>query len=89
MKNRTGDTQKAYDFANSWLDPETGKWLMENYGYGHANAKVAGLVPADVKVDLQLEDPVKTLETSFFIRNMPQSVYKQYVSMFERVKSGG
>lgn len=89
MKNRTGDTQKAYDFADAWLDANTGKWLMENYGYGHSNVKAAASVSADVKADLQLEDPLKTLETSFFIRDMPQPVYREYVSMFERVKSGG
>jgi spermidine/putrescine transport system substrate-binding protein len=89
MKNRTGDDQKAYDFADAWLDPGTGKWLMENYGYGHANAKAAASVADDIKADLQLEDPVKTLDTSFFIRDMPQPVYRDYLSLFERVKSGG
>lgn len=89
MKNRTGDEQKAYDFADAWLDAGTGKWMMENYGYGHANSKAAAYVAADVKTDLQLEDPIKTLETSFFIRDMPRPVYSEYVAMYERVKSGG
>lgn len=89
MKNRQGDEQKAYDFADAWLDPRTGKWLMENYGYGHANTKAAAMVSDAVKADIQLEDPIKTLETSFFIRDMPQNVYQKYVQMYERVKSGG
>jgi spermidine/putrescine transport system substrate-binding protein len=89
MKNRTGDDQKAYDFADAWLDPRTGKWLMENYGYGHANSKSAAMVSEEVKMDLQLEDPVKTLESSFFIKDMPTKVYRDYVGLYERVKSGG
>lgn len=37
MKDRSGDTQKAYDFVDAWLSAGTAKWIIENYGYGHAN----------------------------------------------------
>ena len=89
MKDRDGDTQKAYDFMDAWIAAETGRWLIENYGYGHANVKsVEGVDPA-VLADLLLEDPVATLDSSFFIRDMPSDVQTAYVAMVERIKAGG
>jgi len=32
-----GDEQAAYDFLNAMLDPESGKWLIEQQGYFHSN----------------------------------------------------
>lgn len=89
MKDRDGDTQKAYDFMDAWMAAETGRWLIENYGYGHANVKsVDGVDPA-ILADLLLEDPVATLASSFFIRDMPSDVQTTYVAMVERIKAGG
>jgi len=89
MKDRDGDTQKAYDFMDAWIAAETGRWLIENYGYGHANVKsVEGVDPA-VLADLLLEDPIATLASSFFIRDMPSDVQSAYVAMVERIKAGG
>ena len=89
MKDRDGDTQKAYDFMDAWASAQTGRWLTENYGYGHANVKSVEGVAPDILADLMLEDPVKTLQSSFFIRDMPQDVQTAYVAMVERIKAGG
>jgi spermidine/putrescine transport system substrate-binding protein len=89
MKNRPGDTQKAYDFVNAWTDPATGRWLIENYGYGHANRKSAEGVAPDVLADIAMDDPLKTLGTAAFTGEMPLEVQQAYVSMYERIKAGG
>jgi spermidine/putrescine transport system substrate-binding protein len=89
MKDRDGDTQKAYDFMDAWIAASTGRWLIENYGYGHANVKAVEGVAPEILADLMLEDPVKTLQSSFFIRDMPQDVQTAYVAMVERIKAGG
>ena len=89
MADRDGDTQLAYDYLDAWLDAATGRWLIENYGYGHSNAKaIEGVDPA-ILDDLMLADPVETLSTSFFTRNMPPEVQSAYVAMYERIKAGG
>ncbi len=43
-----GKEQNANDYIDAWLAPETGKWLIENYGYGHTNRNVFDLVTAEV-----------------------------------------
>jgi spermidine/putrescine transport system substrate-binding protein len=89
MADRDGDTQKAYDYLDAWLDASTGRWLIENYGYGHSNrAATEGVDPALLD-DLMLADPAATLANSFFIREMPLEVQTTYVAMYERIKAGG
>lgn len=88
MKDRRGDEQRAYDYVDSWLEPETGQWLMENYGYGHANLKAFERVATEVKRELLLDDPDAVLSNSFFIQEMSPKVYADYVRMYEEVRAG-
>jgi spermidine/putrescine transport system substrate-binding protein len=89
MADRDGDTQKAYDYLDAWLDAGTGRWLIENYGYGHSNRAAVEGVDAALLEDLMLTDPAQTLASSFFIREMPLEVQSAYVAMYERIKAGG
>lgn len=89
MKDRSGDTQKAYDFVDAWLSAGTAKWIIENYGYGHANMVGIEMASDIVKADLFMEDPERTLAEAFFIRNMSPKVLSRYVEIFENVKAGG
>ena len=89
MKDRGGDDQKAYDFVNAWTDPGTGRWLVENYGYGHANRKAVEGVAPDVLVDIAMDDPLKTLATAAFTNAMALEVQQAYVAMYEQIKAGG
>jgi hypothetical protein len=89
MKDRGGDDQKAYDFVNAWTDPGTGRWLIENYGYGHANRKAVEGVAPDVLADIGMADPLQTLATAAFTQEMAPEVQQAYVAMYERVKAGG
>jgi spermidine/putrescine transport system substrate-binding protein len=41
VKGGPGDEQAIYNFTDSRLAPEGGKYLIEAYGYGHANRKTS------------------------------------------------
>jgi spermidine/putrescine-binding protein len=32
-----GDDSLVYEFVDAWISPEAGKFLLEEYGYGHSN----------------------------------------------------
>lgn len=67
------DEQMAYDFINAWLAPETGKFLIEAYGYGHGNIKSFDLVNRETLVALGYDDPVRLMEgTNFWVPPDPQ-----------------
>lgn len=89
MNDRQGDEQKAYDFVDAWTNPSTGRWLIENYGYGHSNRKSTEGVDPAILANLMLEDPTKTLKDSYFMPPVSIEVQSAYVAMVERVKAGG
>ena len=88
MKGREGDTQKAYDFVDAWLAPESGKWMMENYGYGHSNRKAFEISDPGKLAELGLDTPDETLSGARFLREIEPEVRERYVRMFEEVQAG-
>ena len=68
LSSSENDVGLAYDFINAWLAPETGKFLIEAYGYGHGNMKSFDLVDTETLIALGYEDPVRLMEgTSFWV----------------------
>jgi spermidine/putrescine-binding protein len=47
----------AYDFVDAWLSPESGKYMIENYGYGHSNKKSFELADPLQVAALGITDP--------------------------------
>lgn len=39
LKNAPAGDERAYDYVNSWIRPEAAKVLVDEIGYGHANAE--------------------------------------------------
>ena len=78
----------AYDFINSRLEAESGKQLIEQYGYGSASSAAFAQVPKEDLDRLQLPaDPEVMLKTTVFTGPMKQN--EDLAKMFEKVKAGG
>jgi spermidine/putrescine transport system substrate-binding protein len=77
----------AYDLMNSITDPDAGAFWMTTYGFGHANQKAYGLVPA---ADLEAlgipTDPTTVLKSGIFQSRMENE--DKVTIMFEEVKAG-
>lgn len=78
----------VYDFINSRLDPEAGKYLIEAYGYGASTSTAFAEVGKEKLDELKLPaDPEEMLKTTVFTGPMKQN--DELAKMFERVKAGG
>jgi len=78
----------AYDFINSRLDTDSGKALVENYGYGSSNSAAMAAVGEAKLKELQLPtDPDTMLKTTVFTQ--PINNNEKVTKMFEQVKAGG
>jgi spermidine/putrescine transport system substrate-binding protein len=78
----------AYDFINSRLETESGKYLIEAYGYGSSTTTAFAAVPQAELDRLQLPaDPEAVLKSTVFTGPMKQN--DDLAKMFERVKAGG
>ena len=82
-----GDEQAAYDFINAWNSPEAGKFLIEVYGYGHANRLTYDIVDPAVLASMGLEGDVSEfLAKATPWQSWPPNVLDRYVRMYNDVQ---
>lgn len=79
----------AYDLIDAWSAPESGAWLMENYGYGSTNKKAYELADQTVLQNLGIADPQAVLDNSLFFKSLAPEFEKKYQGLFTDVQAGG
>jgi spermidine/putrescine transport system substrate-binding protein len=47
LKDGPGDEAKAYDFIDAWLDARTAEFIVNDWGYGHANADAMAAIASE------------------------------------------
>jgi spermidine/putrescine-binding protein len=77
----------AHAYVNAWSSTKSGKWLEDNYGYGHANTLARPSSSALLRA-LQLTNPKAVTEPSAHLdRDIPRRAV--YARMWEEVKASG
>lgn len=89
LKDGPGDEQAKYDFIDAMLAPESGRWLIDEYGYGHSNRKAFDLVSKERLVELGISSPKDLFAQGVFFQEIPPEIRQKYIEMFEEVKAGG
>jgi spermidine/putrescine-binding protein len=75
----------AHAYVDAWSSKHSGKWLEDNYGYGHANIEARPQSSALLKA-LQLTNPrAVTLPNAYLDRDIPQRA--TYARLWEQVKA--
>ena len=63
--------ERAYDYINAMLDPQSGVELFNEYGYGHGNANTVARIDPDRVVGTGIEDPTGTFARGVFSKALP------------------
>ena len=75
----------AHAYVDAWSSTKSGKWLEDNYGYGHANTK-ARPSSSDLLRALRLTNPrAVTVPNAYLDRDIPRRAV--YARMWEQVKA--
>ena len=75
----------AHAYADAWSSAKSGKWLEDNYGYGHSNT-LARPSSADLARVLQISNPKAVgLPNAYLDRDIPRRAL--YARMWEEVKA--
>jgi spermidine/putrescine transport system substrate-binding protein len=75
----------SHAYVNAWSSAASGKWLEDNYGYGHANT-LARPSSSDLLRALQLTNPrAVTLPNAYLDRDVPRRAL--YAKLWEEVKA--
>ena len=85
MHKNVKNEDAAYDLIDAWSSPESGAWLMENYGYGSTNLKAYEKADPEKLAQLGISDPVAVLNNSLFFKSLAPEFEKKYQALFADV----
>ncbi|WP_162912907.1 extracellular solute-binding protein [Rhodospirillaceae bacterium SYSU D60014] len=88
VKDGPGSEDLAYDYMNAMLAPETGKALIEEFGYGHSNQNSLDLVEQQRLEELGIANAKEALANSVFFDEMSAKQRETMNSIFEKIKAG-
>lgn len=88
LNTGTGDQGMIYDFLDAWLAPEVGKYMIEEYGYGHGNAKAFAMAAPEAIADLGFStDPSVMLNDGVLFQPVPGDIRAKYINLFEETRA--
>jgi len=85
FKDAPGSEDKAYDFINSWLRPDSAKVVLADFGYSHSNAAAMAMIPEADLVAADV-DPIDT--TVLFQTPIATELRDRMLEEFELIKAG-
>lgn len=88
MKDAKATTDEVYDFLDAMTAPETGKFLIEQYAYGHCNKKSFEISDPKIVADLGFSSPSELFKTSVFETEVNKEMEQKRNTIFEDVKAG-
>lgn len=83
-----GDEQMQYDFIDAWLAPETGKFLIEEYGYGHSNMKSFEIADTEIIESLGYSDPDSLINNTIFFTSLTPEQDEKQLTLWEEILAG-
>ena len=88
LKDAPGSADKAYDFLNAVNDPEVANFLVNDWGYGQANAKGMAAVDPAVLQEKGYADVEKFVDKTLFQSPVPNELKQKMIAEFEKIKAG-
>jgi spermidine/putrescine-binding protein len=88
VKGGTGSVDKAYDYLNAINTPAVAKYLLTDWGYGHANAKSMSEIDPKVVADQGYADVNKFVDKTLFQSPLPTELRQKMIEEFEKIKAG-
>lgn len=89
MHAKAPAVDKAYDIIDGMISPDIGKYCIENYGYGHCNAKSWDGVDKTRLAQLGMAGgPMETLMGGHFQNPQPDDILTKINQEYEKIKSG-
>ncbi|TCL71168.1 extracellular solute-binding protein [Rhizobium sp. BK251] len=88
LKGGEADEAEQYDFLNSISDPAITSYMVETWGYGHANGKGMAAVDPKLLADKGYADVDKFVDNTLFQSPMPTELRQKMIAEFEKIKAG-
>ncbi len=88
LKDAPGNVDNAYDYLNAVSAPEVAGYMVNEWGYGHANAKGMAAVDQQVLQEKGYADVDKFVDKTLFQSPVPTELKQKMIAEFEKIKAG-
>ncbi len=88
LKGAEGSEAQQYDFLNAISDPAITGYLVNDWGYGHANAKGMASVDPKILAEKGYADVDKFVDKTLFQSPVPTELHQKMIAEFEKIKAG-
>ena len=88
LKGAEGSEDEAYDFLNAIADARVAPYMVEAWGYGHANLDGMSAVDPAILAAKGYADVEKFRDKTLFQAPMPPELRQRMIAEFEQIKAG-
>lgn len=88
LKSSTTPIDQIYDHLNALSEAQSGKYIIESWGYPHANAEAYPISDQDLIAQYGFDDPEAFFEDSLFFDAVDPALEAKMLKEFERIKAG-
>lgn len=89
MHKDAPEPERALEAIDALISPESGQFVINDYGYGHANAKAFDLISPERLTELDLSrNPSDVLDRGVFAQPQSQDLETRINRDFEDIKAG-
>lgn len=88
LASGTTPDEEVYDFLNSTLSVDSGKYILETWGYAHSNAKAFKAADQELMASYGYSDLDAFIARSMFATTLKPEIRDQMIKEFERIKAG-
>ena len=89
MHKDAPNPERALEAIDALLSPDAGGFLINDYGYGHANAQSFGKVPPERLTELDLSaDPSDMVARGVFLVPQSEGLELRIKRDFDQIKTG-
>lgn len=88
LKSSTAPEDQVYDLLNALTAKDSGKYIIESWGYPHANSEAFEIADQELIEQYGFDDPSAFFEGSLFFDAVTPELEAKMLKEFERIKSG-
>jgi spermidine/putrescine-binding protein len=89
LKDAPGNVDKAYEFLSGVnTDPRVANYIVNDWGYGHGNAKAMAEVDPTILAEKGYADVNQFVDKTLFQSPLPADLKLKMISEFEKIKAG-
>ena len=88
LSNADAPEEQVYDMLNALTQPDSGKYIIESWGYPHSNSEAFEISDQELIKTYGFDDPKALFDNSLFFDAVEPELEAKMLQEFERIKSG-